>query len=121
MWRARRLKLIADSFRPAFESTTGTQWWLAEVETSPEAAQPISTAAASTAPALASVQVSSAESATSRTLPCSPKCTAPDAIALATPYAGQDASQDEGPTYSFADTFEEKLTWDSRACCFIRA
>jgi hypothetical protein len=30
IWRARRLKEIADSNKPAFASTTGMEWWLAE-------------------------------------------------------------------------------------------
>jgi lysozyme family protein len=125
MRRARRLQLIADSYRPAFESETGMQWWLGGVQSNPEPVVQDSPAAASTAPAFARVRVSSAESPLSASLAVSLERDAADALETASPCVEQIATQDDGPTYTFADTFadafEEKLTWDSRAACFVRA
>jgi hypothetical protein len=121
MRRARRLKQIADSFRPAFESTTGTHWWLADVQSKPEPVLPASFAMTSTTPAPASVRASSGESATSPALAHSFECGTPGLRVAAASHVEPIASLDDGPTYSFADTFEEKLTWDSRASCFVRA
>ncbi|MGB6690895.1 MAG: hypothetical protein WBE76_23930 [Terracidiphilus sp.] len=115
MWRARRLKQIAEANQPVFTSTSGTHWWLADAPGKQEPSQSVSPA-----PAIAVSESKPDEYfiAMSSALG-SPR----DAVASADGKKGADSEwsdfQKPAAPMARADANEERLTWDAKSCCFV--
>jgi hypothetical protein len=115
MWRARRLKQIADANQPAFGSTTGTEWWLADASSKNEPSQNVSPAPAPAATESKTddyfIAMSSAMSST------------PDPVASADEKNVADSvlGEFQRPAAPIAreESKEERLTWDAKSCCFV--
>jgi hypothetical protein len=115
MWRARRLKQIAEANQPVFVSTTGTHWWLADAPSKHEPSQSVSpapaVAVAESKPDEYFIAISSKMSSTS------------DRVASVDEKKGADSVwsdfQKSAPPIVRADANEERLTWDAKSCCFV--
>ena len=115
MWRARRLKEIAEANQPAFVSTTGTHWWLAEAPSKNERSQSVSPA-----PAIA---VSESKPDEYFIAMSSAMGSARDVVASADEKRSADpvrsALQEIALPTVPAGAKEEHLTWDAKSCCFV--
>jgi hypothetical protein len=122
MWRARRLKQIADANQPAFASTTGTEWWLADASSKNEPSQSVPPAPSAKPAAAESktdeyfIAMSSTMSSTSSATPAQ-AASADDTKAAGSVWSDFQRTQ-EAPV-AREERREERLTWDAKSCCFV--
>ena len=112
MFRARRLKAIAEANQPVFESAAGTQWWLAEVAAKDEA--PVSASKAAPVPVPQQRQAAPAEIAQKSQIVDAPE-PKPEAETYAYAFANEKAQNEKSDAGS-----GERLSWDAQNCCFVR-
>jgi hypothetical protein len=127
MWRARRLKEIADSNQPAFNSNDGAYWWLAGGNT--VAAAPVSEAPASPLADLPAVQpvVTSQPDAPTSFNACSEMSSPQNnsnldvLTALIESVAADPAPAvvEDRPAPIPSLRREKELAWDSKIGCFV--
>jgi hypothetical protein len=121
MWRARRLKEIAEANQPAFVSTTGTHWWLADVPSKPEPQQSVSPAPAAAASESKPVSESKSDeyfialSSAADAKRAAAARAAEETIADSVSNSMQESVRFERT----ADAKEESLMWDAKSCCFV--
>jgi hypothetical protein len=121
MWRARRLKQIAEANQPAFGSTTGSEWWLADASSKKETQQSVSPAPLAKPAAQESktdeyfIAMSSTMSSASSSTPA-PVASA-DEKNVANSVWG-DFQRAAAPI-AREESKEERLTWDAKSCCFV--
>jgi hypothetical protein len=111
MLRARRLKQIAESNQPAFTSTNGDHWWLADV---PTRVEPVASV-----PSAKPVEL----------MQTKPSEVTRPALAVSEVPASEPAEETEEPSYNYLQhsapresrktASEEALTWDTNSCCFV--
>jgi hypothetical protein len=119
MWRARRLKEIAEANQPAFVSTSGTHWWLAEPQSKHEAQQSVPAAPAK---AVSESKPDEYFIAMSSALGAATDPTR-DAAASAPENGAADSLKDTPQQSTLftrpAAAREEHLTWDAKSCSFV--
>jgi hypothetical protein len=117
MWRARRLKQIAEANQPAFGSTTGSEWWLADASSKNNPPQSVSPAP-SAKPAAQESKTDEYFIAMSSTMSSTPAPVASADGKKSADSAWSDFLKPATPV-ARAEAKEERLTWDAKSCCFV--
>jgi hypothetical protein len=110
MWRERRLKEIAESNQPAFASTSGMYWWLAEAPSKQEPSNSVSQ--------LPAMAISERKQDASLLAMGSTRSVAVSAEET----TGADPIREDfkqAVRIGTADKYEERLSWDVKSCSFV--